>query len=239
MLPIACTRSAVVPKVDAVTSAAEDDNLQAPKQATSTSSTSVTKNADAASGGASNKPVGAGEAVADSLGGAATAPSTMPGTELRRQVDAVLRGYDQLLTELSSNPGAAKDLKSPLLKKWAAVVGADSSLGGSMIAEILLRANEEDSIVVPPTSGLSYVHRSLRAERTDANIIEFSWCGYSPGIGVNRSSGEVIDDAIAHSHGVGQLRKDRSVWLLDALDQIELRILPAKSADPCPSEVKQ
>src|SRR5690606_15812520 len=73
-------------------------------------------------------------------------------------------------------------------------------------AELVRRQREEGVVVLPAAHGLSYRHRALRIEPPVAGAISFTWCGWSPGIGIDADTGEIVDDAVAHSHGTGQLR---------------------------------
>jgi hypothetical protein len=65
----------------------------------------------------------------------------------------------------------------------------------------------------------------------------WSWCGHSPGLGVRAGTDQVVDDAVAHSHGTGMLRLAAGGWRLDALDEVDLTLLEPGSDDPCPAEV--
>jgi hypothetical protein len=164
-------------------------------------------------------------------------PTGAGGNDLRARVDAALLRYDLALTALAAHPDRAGDPASTERTAWAGVVVPGSALDDAMVEEIVRRGNEEDGAVLPPPGGLSYRHTSLSASLIDGGI-EFTWCGHSPGVGVERSSGTVVDDAVGHSHGTGQLLLTAGPDRVAQLDQTELEVLSAGTQDPCPSEVR-
>lgn len=178
--------------------------------------------------------------------GATAAPtSTAPAAtsppvgqdDLRRQVDAALLRYDLALTALAAHPDRAGDPATAERTAWAAVVVAGSSLDEAMVEEVVRRGVEEDGAVLPPPGGLSYRHTALTATATSGGT-EFTWCGHAPGIGVERSTGAVVDDAVGHSHGTGRLQVDGGTVRVAELEQTRLAVLPAGTPDPCPAEVR-
>ena len=169
------------------------------------------------------------QGVADPVGPATDA--------LRARVDAALLRYDLALTGLAAHPDRAGDPAAPERTAWAGVVVPGSALDDAMVEEVVRRATEEDGAVLPPPGGLSYRHTALSARAVDGTV-EFTWCGHSPGIGVERSSGTVVDDAVGHSHGTGRLQPAPGTDLVAQLDQTELEVLPAGTPDPCPGEVR-
>jgi hypothetical protein len=92
-------------------------------------------------------------------------------------------------------------------------------------------------VVRPPEGGLSYRHRPLLVDPPRSGSISFTWCGWSPGLGVDVETGEVVDDGVGHGHGTGLLRSVAGGWVLESLDQVDLQVLPPGSADPCDAEV--
>ena len=160
-----------------------------------------------------------------------------PG-DLRRQVDTALLRYDLALTALAAHPDRAGDSASAERTAWAGVVVSGSPLDDAMVEEVVRRGTEEDGAVLPPPGGLSYRHTSLTADSSSDGSIEFTWCGHSPGIGVERSTGTVVDDAVGHSHGTGRLQTDGATVRIAELEQTRLDVLPAGTPDPCPSEVR-
>ena len=93
-------------------------------------------------------------------------------------------------------------------------------------------------VVRPGPGGLSYRHRPLAVEPPRGGTISFTWCGWSPGIGIDADDGGVLDDGVAHSHGTGQLRLVHGRWMLELLDELDLTVLAPGSPDPCPAEVE-
>ena len=71
----------------------------------------------------------------------------------------------------------------------------------------------------------------------------FTWCGWSPGIGQDATTGEVTDDSVAHAHGTGRAAPPGSAtapgtdWVLTSLDVTDLDVLAPGSPDPCPAEL--
>lgn len=167
---------------------------------------------------------------------AATSPP-LGQDDLRPQVDAALLRYDLALTALAAHPDRAGDPAGPERAAWTAVVVAGSSLDEAMVEEVVRRGIEEDGAVLPPPGGLSYRHTALTATRTDGGT-EFTWCGHAPGIGVERSTGTVVDDAVGHSHGTGRLQVDGGAVRVAELEQTRLAVLPPGTPDPCPGEVQ-
>ncbi len=166
-----------------------------------------------------------------------TAPAPAPD-DLRRQVDAALLRYDLALTALAAHPDRAGDPASAERTAWAQVVVAGSALDDAMVEEVVRRGNEEDGAVLPPPGGLSYRHTSLTAGTGSDGSTEFTWCGHAPGIGVERSTGTVVDDAVGHSHGTGRLQVDGGTVRIADLEQTQLAVLPSGTPDPCPGEVR-
>ena len=166
-------------------------------------------------------------------------PNTTAATDdLRRQVDAALLRYDLALTALAAHPDRAGDPASAERTAWATVVVAGSTLDDAMVEEVVRRGVEEDGAVLPPPGGLSYRHTALSATADADGTTAFTWCGHAPGIGVERSTGTVVDDAVGHSHGTGRLQVDGSDVRVVELEQTQLEVLPAGTPDPCPTEVR-
>jgi hypothetical protein len=208
--------------------------------------------ADAAPDAAS-EPVGSVDTVGssdtvDSADTDATAPAdtTAPTrpvdarpADLRSQVDGVLNRYARALTALAADPERLARPGTAERAAWDRTVLAGSALSEDLLGALVRRQREEGMVVRPGPGGLSYRHRPLRVEPPDAGTISFTWCGWSPGIGVDVHDGSVLDDAVAHSHGVGQLRIVDGRWMLELLDELDLTALPAGSPDPCPAEQQE
>ena len=78
------------------------------------------------------------------------------------------------------------------------------------LAELADRATNESTVVRPGPDGRSYAHHALQAV-SDGDRVSFTWCGHAPGVGVDTTTGEVVDDAVALSHGAGMESRFRSV----------------------------
>jgi hypothetical protein len=141
-----------------------------------------------------------------------------------------------VLGELSADPAGAPAPGTPGRVGWDAVVLPDSPLSAELLERMRRRAVEERVVVTPGTEGVAFRHVPVSARSVTADAIEFDWCGWSPGIGRSIDSGEVVDDAVAHSTGRGRVVRVGADWRLAALDQLELELLAPGSADPCPTD---
>jgi len=195
-------------------------------------------------GAARRQPTTGSDPTTTSPATASTAPPTEPAAdgsasddEWRELADSVLLRYAVALTELAVDPVARTAAGTPQRRAWDSTVLEGSWLSASVPAELVRRHREDGVVVLPPSTGLSYRHRALRVERPSLGTLSFTWCGWSPGIGIDVATGEVVDDVVAHAHGTGQLREIGSTWMLEALDEVELAELPPGSPDPCPPEV--
>ncbi len=157
--------------------------------------------------------------------------------DLLALVDAALLRYDLALTALAARPDRAGDPASAERTAWAGVVVVGSPLDEAMVEEVVRRGTEEDGAVLPPPGGLSYRHRALTARPTPGGT-SFTWCGHSPGIGVERSTGTVVDDAVGHAHGTGLVVLDGGSVRVAELEQTQLDVLAPGTPDPCPGEVR-
>ncbi len=152
-------------------------------------------------------------------------------------VGALLDRYDDLVTQLAVQPSASLDPGSPIRLDWARLVPTESALSNSVLDQLVHRPVIAGTRLLPGPDGVSFRHHVDRTSRRDDGSIEFSWCGYSPGIRIEAATGKVIDGQVAHIRGIG--RADRSqfnpeLWVLDAFDQLDLKVLPPGSGDPCP-----
>jgi hypothetical protein len=155
----------------------------------------------------------------------------------RQLVDDALERYDRALTDLAAEPLAASAPGTPQRAAWDSAVVAGSQLSTGMAAALVRRQQHDRMVVRPGPGGLSYVHRALVVEVPAGDTVSFTWCGYSPGIGIDVDTAEVLYDTVGHAHGTGQLRRIGGDWVLEALDEFGLQLLPPGSADPCPAEV--
>lgn len=168
------------------------------------------------------------------------------GTTTAALVDAVLARYDRALTALLRDPSAVVRPGDPVATAWRATIAPGSVLADDMSAVAAQHAASNREVVPPRGLDRSYVHRALtvepRGERSGdaAGSIAFTWCGWSPGIVRDRGSGRVLDDGVAHATGTGTLSPvvpttpGGPAWVLGALDESTIDVLPAGSADPCP-----
>ncbi|MFN7148670.1 MAG: hypothetical protein ACK4V6_04235 [Microthrixaceae bacterium] len=152
--------------------------------------------------------------------------------EQRSRVSEVLDRYGVVLTELAADPSI--DL-ARFATRWSTVADPSSPFSQDMLHILVARVRVDQMIIRPGPDGRSYVHRPVRITTVDDDTIDFTWCGYSPGIGVHVVTGEVLDDAVGHASGTGRLVRAEGRWLLDTLDQDQLVALPAGSGDPCAS----
>lgn len=184
-------------------------------------------------------PVGpTNSSVGSALDGQATvgtSPHDDGSSELRALVQATLDRYDAALTTVAADPLSAAP-GHPSLAEWEAAVVAGGSFSTAMLAEMAERATNEHTVVVPDGVGPSYRHHALRAVR-DGTAVSFTWCGHSPGLGIDTVTREVVDDAVALSRGTGELLHDGSVWRVLTLDMFDLDVAAPRTPDPCPARV--
>lgn len=170
-----------------------------------------------------------------------------PGAaEQRSGVDAAtvdlvtdtLERYGELLGDLAADPAGAPAPGTAARAAWDALVLPGSPLSVELLDRLTQRTVEQRMVIEPGPDGVSYRHRPVHVDaiRTDdrGQVVEFGWCGWSPGIGRSIDSGEVLDDAVAHAAGSGHLVKVGDAWLLASLDEEDLELLAPGSPDPCP-----
>ena len=151
-------------------------------------------------------------------------------------MQSVLDRYDAALTTVAADPLAAVP-GHPSLDAWHAAVVESGSFSVAMLGDMADRATSESTVVRPGPEGHSYRHHVLRAVADDTGV-SFTWCGHSPGLGIDTTTGEVVDDAVALSSGTGELRHDGAGWRLLTLDAFDLEVAPSGTADPCPARVR-
>ncbi|MEI7887293.1 MAG: hypothetical protein WCJ04_07870 [Actinomycetes bacterium] len=152
----------------------------------------------------------------------------------RLLVANALQKYSKLVTDIAAHPDTASDPQSPLRAQWDALVPALSPLSVDVLNQLVVIPATDHTRVIPNATGLSYSYRAVTVAPQAQGLISFSWCGYSPGIRVADSSGEVVDEAVAEMHGTGSIREVGASWVVDSLDHLDLVVLPAGSPDPCP-----
>lgn len=150
-------------------------------------------------------------------------------------VTEVLDRYGSVLGELSADPAGAPAPGTPARGRWDAVVLPGSPLSGELLDRIHRRTVEDRVVIDADDHGVSFRHVPVGIDAAGPDEIRFRWCGWSPGIGRSLDSGDVVDDAVAHTTGTGSLVRVGEDWRLAALDQHDLQLLPPGSADPCPT----
>ncbi|MFI5044325.1 MAG: hypothetical protein ACHQDC_05995, partial [Acidimicrobiales bacterium] len=124
---------------------------------------------------------------------------------LRAEVDALLLRYDEVLSRMAADPAGTTDTTSVVSVEWSAVVSPASLLASDVRDDIVDRYRTEGYAVRPPDGHhLSYVHHAVEVTAGTDGSLGFTWCGWSPGIGIHVPSGDVVDDSVAHSHGTGR-----------------------------------
>ena len=173
---------------------------------------------------------------------ATDAPTAGPGDvatefpKMRERVEELLLRYDELVTRLAADPVAMLDPLHPVRVEWSTLVPADSALSTDVLGQLVIGPAARGTRLVPDEHGYSYRHRSLSVGPVVERTVEFTWCGYSPGVRVDTVSGRVVDDAVAYVHGTGRVVLDVAGWVIDALDHLRIDVQAPGSGDPCPAE---
>jgi hypothetical protein len=162
-----------------------------------------------------------------------TRPATAP--DPWAELDALLARYDVALGSLSGDPAAAADPVHPLTLQWHDVVATGTELDESLRRRILDDLAERSIVVVPGPEGVAFVTRALGARSGPDGAIEFEHCGYSPGVGVHATTGEVLDDRRTSTRGSGRVERgaDGRLLLVALVDE-QHRLLGPGEVDPCP-----
>ncbi len=169
-----------------------------------------------------------------------TSTSTAPPnatTAWRDVVDDALDRYGAVLTELVADPEALLRPDADLDARWRAVV-IDGALSDEVTARAFDRLHHDRMVIMPGPHGRAYRHVAVDvgpADGSRTDHLSFTWCGYSPGVGVHVDTGEVLDDEVAHARGTGTLRLIEDTWRLETLDEFELDLLGPGADDPCRS----
>ena len=149
-------------------------------------------------------------------------------------VAQLLVRYSQIVTDLAEHPDLASDPLSEQRVRLDALVPPQSTLSVDVLSQLVLSPAADLTRVIPASTGLSYSYRPLKVSSSTDGLISFTWCGYSPGVRVSQTSGEVLDDSVAQLQGTGSVRAAGSDWVIDSLDHLEVTVLPPGSTDPCP-----
>jgi hypothetical protein len=155
-------------------------------------------------------------------------------------VAVTLQRYGTLLGSLAADPAGAPAPGSAARAEWDSVVLPGSPLSVDLLDRLTRRVRDERVVIEPGPDGISYRHSPVEvdpvATTSSGQVVDFRWCGWSPGIGRSLDTGEVVDDAVAHATGTGRLVRVGDAWLLAALDQDDLELLAPGSPDPCPRD---
>ncbi|CAB4810004.1 MAG: hypothetical protein F2942_05125 [Actinobacteria bacterium] len=184
--------------------------------------------AQAAQQAAGKPPMGAGSSPQESA-----KPAESYGAEQLLVAQLLVR-YSQIVTELAEHPDLASDPLSEQRVRLDALVPPQSTLSVDVLSQLVLNPAADLTRVIPASTGLSYSYRPLKVSSSAYGLISFTWCGYSPGVRVTQTSGEVLDDSVAQLQGTGSARAAGSDWVIDSLDHLEVTVLPPGSTDPCP-----
>ncbi len=146
----------------------------------------------------------------------------------------VLIRYDRVVTELHGDPSAFLREGDPLLAEWAAVVPPGAVLADDVRTAVLGRLSRGEAIPVVD-GALSYVHHAGSVHAESPDRLTFDWCGWSPGVVRDVTTGAVVDDGVGASQGSGVVDRIEGGWVLSSLDQTDLAVLAPGSPDPCPT----
>lgn len=183
-------------------------------------------------------PTTAPSADADTATPTATPSPPAPDAHPRREVSDLLATYDRALTDLAAHPEAATDPAHPLTVAWHRVVSAGSALDNELLSRIAVDGRDNHMVVRPDDSGLSFHTSALRVSDEADGTVAFTHCGYSPGVGVDATTGAVLDDRRASARGQGRTHRgaDGALVMLELRDE-SLVLLAAGEPDPCPELV--
>lgn len=171
-------------------------------------------------------PTGAADVGASSDG-------TDPDGDAVAAVADLLSRFDRSLGELHSDPSVLLRPDDPVLADLAGVVPSGAVLADDVRSQVLDRLSRGESI--PAAAGMEpYVHHAVTAAFDGTDRIEFTWCGWSPGVVVDSATGAVVDDVVGHGTGTGVAERFDGRWMLSSLDETSYEALTAGSPDPCP-----
>lgn len=162
----------------------------------------------------------------------------------------VLARYDEVVTTLAEDPMAAADADDPVRRLWDQTVVPGSFLHDDVLERMVMEPLTDGTRLVAGPDGVSYRHHVTDITDVGVDAITFAWCGYAPGIRIDRRSGTVVDDYVARMSGVGRVVRrsatteeasrpagvdtaTSSSWMLEDLDHLDYDILPPGSVDPC------
>lgn len=152
-------------------------------------------------------------------------------------VAALLSTYDQIVSEMSSDPGIAADPGSDIRQRWAAIVAKGSVLDSDVIKTLVTEPSAEHTRTVAAPNGTTYKHHVVRSALRDDGSIDFEFCEYSPGIQIDSITGAVLDDAVSKHVGVGIARRSNgepgSPWRIEELVGLDQEVFATGTEDPC------
>lgn len=167
--------------------------------------------------------------------GPATGGAASPRNAAEAEVDELLARYDAALTALSAEPGAVTDPAHPLTLAWHSVVASGSALDSELRGRIHSDLVDRRMVIHPGAEGTSYRTLAITVSETPDGSLGWTHCGYSPGVGVNATTGEVLDDRRASTRGSGRAQRmaDGSLVVVELHDD-GIEMLEPGEADPCP-----
>ena len=146
----------------------------------------------------------------------------------------LLSRYSSALDQLVADP-ASIEPTSTALAAWHAVVVPGGPLDRDVMSGVRRRLQEEQVVIGPGPEGYAYRHRPVEVLESSVDRVRFRWCVHAPGVARTIADGVVVDDEVGHATGTGRaVREASGRWVLDALEQEELRVLPTGRPDPCP-----
>lgn len=173
-------------------------------------------------------PVAAGQSGVSDGGNTAT-------SDARQELRALLGSYDRAITALYADPWAAGDDVHPLSVAWLEVVTPGSQLDREVRGRILSAAREDNLRIIPPPFGTSFTNTALAVTEEPDGSLTWDNCGYAPGVGVDITTGAVLDERRASLRGRGTaVRGSDGHLVISQLFDDETTLLGRGDADPCP-----
>ncbi len=154
----------------------------------------------------------------------------------REELEDLLGRYDAALSALHADPTAAGDDDHPLTREWLEVVVVGSQLDREVRGRILAGALDDSLAVVAGPEGVSYSNTATEVHVGGDGSLEWTNCGYAPGLGVDLHSGAVLDTNRTHTSGRGRAVRDPGGRLVvSELWDDRTRLLGPDEPNPCES----
>ena len=155
----------------------------------------------------------------------------------RSEIADQLRKLDKSLTALTGDPLAAADPTSAAVAQWRGAVVGGSYFDNDVRTSIVTDGRDNRLAYRPGDGNTSFSHTLLEIISGSNDQVEFTYCGYAPGIGYHLDTGEILDDdrAVFHGTGVVQRQSDGSL-LIAEFGHTKLRLLSSQENNPCPAE---